>query len=487
MLESLVTLFRRSVRDCMDTDLPVTTADTTCREVARLLRDYSVPAVAVRDENGRLTSLVTEGDIAREALLPARPTLPVSELVDGEPLVVKVDDPLFQAVAALRRRAVEQAIVVDGNGNPVGLLRLSAALAGAMPDLLGLCDRLTHEETVEGLRQVKAAQVELSETLFASRAPATEIQTLISGINNDLHRRVVDRAARDMAAQGWGPPPVEFDVIVMGSGGRGESFLFPDQDNGFVIGGYAPASRSAVDAYFIELAQRMTRELDKVGFPLCRGHVMATNPLWRKRLDEWCRQVDLWLRRPHGPMLRLADIFFDFRPVRGPGKLAGQLRDYVAERVPRHRGFLQAMEAEQKTHGVALSPFGRLQPDRQSGRDEDRLNLKHHALLPLVEAVRLLALEHGVRDTSTLARLGTLEKLGVIDGKEHDDLSLAFSRAVAIVLRQQLSDYRAGRSVNAYVPPHSLTERERRELVGHLKAIRRLKERVGARFSAELA
>lgn len=487
MLESLVTMFRRSVRDCMDTGLPVTATDTTCREVARMLRDYSVPAIAVRDENGRLTSLVTEGEIAREALLSARPTLPVSELVDGEPLIVKDEDPLFQAVAALRRRGVEQAIVVDGNGEPTGLLRLSAALAGAMPDLLGLCDRLTHEETIEGLRQVKAAQVELAETLFASRAPATEIQALISGINNDLHRRVVDRAARDMAAQGWGSPPVDFDVIVMGSGGRGESFLFPDQDNGFVIGEHPSARRAAVDAYFIELAQRMTRELDSVGFPFCRGHVMATNPLWRKSLAEWRAQVDLWLRRPHGPTLRLADIFFDFRPVRGTGKLAGELRDYVTERVPRHRGFLQAIEAEQKTHGVALSPFGRLQADRRSGHDDDRLNLKYHALLPLVEAVRVLALEHGVEQTSTLARLDALLTLGLMDGNEHDDLSRAFSQAVAVVLRQQLTDFRAGRSVNAYVPQQALTDRERRELVGHLKSIRRLKERVGARFSAELA
>lgn len=487
MLEPHVTLFRRSVRDCMETDLPVTAADTSCREVARLLRDYAVPAVAVRDENGRLTSLITEGDIAREAVFSARPTLPVSEFFDREPLIIRGDDPLFHAVAAMRRRGVEYAIVVDGNDELMGLLRLSTALAGAMPNLLGLCDRLTHEETEEGLRQVKAAQVELAETLFASRTPATEIQALISVINSDLHRRILERAARDLEAEGWGPPPVPFDVIVMGSGGRGESFLFPDQDNGFVFGAHAPTRRTAVDAYFVELAERMTRALDSVGFPLCRGHVMATNPLWRKSLDEWSAQVDLWLRRPHGPMLRLADIFFDFRPVYGSGKLAENLRAYVTRRVPRHRGFLQAMQAEQESHGVALSPFGRLQPDRQSGHDEGRLNLKYHALLPLVEAVRLLALERGVKETSTVARLEALRGLGFVDTNEHDDLSRAFSRLVNIVLRQQISDFRAGRGVDAHVPLEALTDRERRELIIHLKAIRRLKERVGAEFSAELA
>lgn len=487
MLGSLVTMFRRPVRDCMDTDLPVAAPDTSCREAARLLRDYAAPAIAVRDETGRLSSFITEGDIVREALFSGQSNLPVSEFASREPLVVRGDDLLFHAVAAMRRRGVEHAIVVDINGEPMGLLRLAAALTGAMPDLLGLCDRLTHEETIEGLRQVKAAQVELAEALFATRSPAPEIQALVSRINNDIHRRVVERAGHDMEAEGWGPPPVAFDVIVMGSGGRGESFLFPDQDNGFVLADGAPAPRAAVEAYFVELAVRMTRELAGVGFPLCRGHVMATNPLWRKSLKEWCAQVDLWLRRPHGSMLRLSDIFFDFQSVHGSGQLAGQLRDYVTARVPRHRGFLQAMQAEQSTHGVALTPFGRLQPDALAGDDEARLNLKYHALLPLVETVRFLALEHGVRATSTLTRLDALGALGFVDDNEHDELSRAFALVVEIMLRQQLSDFRAGRAVDARVPLDALTNHERRELVGHLKAIRRLKERVGAEFSAELA
>jgi len=136
---------------------------------------------------------------------------------------------------------------------------------------------------------------------------------------------------------------------------------------------------------------------------------------------------------------------------------------------------------------VALTPFGRLQPDAHAGDDEARLNLKYHALLPLVETVRFLALEHGVPARSTLARLDALSALGFVDDNEHDELSRAFALVVEIMLRQQLSDFRAGRAVDARVPLDALTDLERRELVGHLKAIRRLKERVGAEFSAELA
>ena len=462
-------------------------ADISLREAARLLRDYATPAIAIRDEAGRLTSLITEKDVVRQSVVSAWATSSVSELASPELLIVKSDDYLFHAIAAMRRRGVEYAVVSEQNEDTVGLLSLTAALSGAMPDLLELADRLTHEATSRGLTKVKAAQVELAETLFASGTSATGIQALVSDINNDLHRRVVERAVHDMEAEGWGAPPATFDVIVMGSGGRGESLLFPDQDNGFILHNYAPSRHAAVEAYFVELAERMTGELDSIGFPLCRGGVMATNPLWRKRLDEWSAQIDLWLRRPFGRMLRLADIFFDFRSVHGSGELAGQLRTYLTERVPRHKPFLRAMQTEQKSHGVALRPFRRLQPDTQAGPRRGDLNIKYHVLLPLVETVRLLALEHGISETSTLARLSALSERGLVDDDEHDYLARAFEHATRLMLRQQILDFRANRPASTHVSLEILKKRERRELVDQLNAIRRFKERIDSEFSADLA
>ena len=65
-----------------------------------------------------------------------------------------------------------------------------------------------------------------------------------------------------------GAPPVPFCVIVMGSGGRGESYLYPDQDNGFILDDYPDDQHTELDAFFIKLAERMTRDLDMVGTPV---------------------------------------------------------------------------------------------------------------------------------------------------------------------------------------------------------------------------
>ncbi|MSO89125.1 MAG: hypothetical protein EXQ89_04035 [Rhodospirillaceae bacterium] len=50
-----------------------------------------------------------------------------------------------------------------------------------------------------------------------------------------------------MQDRGRSPPPVALSLIVMGSGGRGESFLFPDQDNGIIIADYPDDAHDRID------------------------------------------------------------------------------------------------------------------------------------------------------------------------------------------------------------------------------------------------
>jgi len=105
----------------------------------------------------------------------------------------------------------------------------------------------------------------------------------------------VTRCLEELRAAGHGEPPVAFDTLVLGSGGRGESFLEPDQDNAMVLDDHPAGERGSVDAWFVELAGRICTMLERVGFPRCHGKVMVTNPLWRRTLSEWRAQVAHWM------------------------------------------------------------------------------------------------------------------------------------------------------------------------------------------------
>ena len=332
---------------------------------------------------------------------------------------------------------------------------------------------------------VKSEQVLVAEQLFADNVPAPDVLSLISQINADLHRRVVDLALHAMEAEGRGTPPVPFAVIVMGSGGRGESAIGADQDNGFVLADYDDADHRTVDAFFIDLAVRMTGMLDQVGLPFCNGGVMASYALWRKSLSQWRAQVDFWLAKRNQSIIRLADIFFDFRAVYGDRTLAAQLRDHVTRRMATAPPFLQVMHAIQSEHRTALGWFGRLRTHDEAAH-KDRLNLKYDASLPLIETVRLLSMVNGVASTGTLARIDALTQAGVIGRDESDYLSAAFDLITGLMLRQQISEFRSGREIGYWLDPHELSARDRELLVDGLRAIESLRDRVRSEFTGSI-
>jgi signal-transduction protein with cAMP-binding, CBS, and nucleotidyltransferase domain len=460
--------------------------NTSCGEAVRLLRQRSVSSLVVTDSGQRICGIVTEQDVVRRITYREDKQTPVRLVMSSPVVTIYQDDYLFRAIALMRRMRLRHIPVLDAQGLLRGMLDLHEALGASVQRLLALIDRLTHEESLKGLKHVKAAQVELAQSLMAEELPVPEIQALLTHINNDIYRRIVTIAMTQMADQGWGEPPVDFDVIIMGSGGRNESFLFPDQDNGFILEEYPDSRHAMVDSWFIELAERMTHALDAIGIRSCKGYVMATNPLWRKHIVQWCQQVNGWFRKPNWNTLRLADIFFDFNSVYGDGRFTASLRNFVTDRAQKYPGFLREMERVQESHGVALGLFHRLTPDNTEGPHKGKLNLKYHGLLPLVECIRLLSLREGIMATSTLSRIDTLHEKGVLNSNEQDYLSGAFHHITHLILRQQVEDFLAQQAVGPYVPPGALSEREKDMLVAGLVAIDELNKRVRIEFTGNI-
>jgi signal-transduction protein with cAMP-binding, CBS, and nucleotidyltransferase domain len=343
-------------------------------------------------------------------------------------------------------------------------------------------ERLTRDSSLDGLAQVKRAQAELAQDLLHDNLPVPEIQALITDINRDLHARVLEDGIASLAAEGWGPPPVAFTLLIMGSGGRGENFLFPDQDNGFILADYDDDAHGRIDPWFVGLAERFTAGLDRVGFPLCKGFVMATNPLWRKTESQWRDQIALWGERRSPVAVLFADIFLDFRAGWGDPAPAARLRTHVGDVLKRWPALLTAMAQDEMNKGVALGLFGGLKV-HDDARHPGRVDLKLRGTLPLVGAVRLYALRAGVAETGTLARIDALVAAEVLSAHDAEELRHAFAHVTFVLLRQQLADFHAGHDVGNFVDPDTLSRLERERLAAALRAIDRLRKRARGEFA----
>lgn len=476
-------IFRRLVQEHMGPGPVCIGPEATVGDVVARMTEAGASSAVIVDTERRAQGIVTEQDVTRRIAFRVEPDAPIDTVMTSPVTTIQCQDYLFHAIAFMRRQGLRHIPVVNHNQQVEGMLALDEALAFVANPIMELIDRLTHEETIDGLRKVKQAQVELADTFFADNVPAPEVQALLTEINIDIHRRILRRALAEMEGDGWGCPPVGFALIIMGSGGRGENFLFPDQDNGFILEDYPDDDHRKIDPFFIELAERMTSTLDSVGFPLCKGNIMATNPVWRKTLSQWQDQIRLWMGKRSLVMLRLSDIFFDFAHAFGESELSSKLRAFVTEIVRRNPGFLKDMFSLQADHKVALGLFGRLLTERDKRGQANMINLKYGGTLPLVEGVRLMALKHGVPATGTLARIASLHERGVFDNNQKDYLTGAFNHITSLLLRQQIADFKAGREVTNFVPKSSLSERERDYLVSCFRAIEDLRGELKAGFS----
>ncbi len=149
----------------------------------------------------------------------------------------------------------------------------------------------------------------------------------------------------------------------------------------------------------------------------------------------------------------------------------------MAERLPGAGLFLDEMGALFDEQPVALDRFQRLAGTREGAPHERALNLKHQAMLPLVAAVRLLALRHGVRETDTRRRLAALVGRGALDAEHCHALTAAHARLQGLLLAEQRRNLAAGRHADGWVDIARLGEDERLLLRHDLQRIRVLQKR----------
>ncbi|KEA62697.1 putative signal-transduction protein [Marinobacterium lacunae] len=324
------------------------------------------------------------------------------------------------------------------------------------------------------LAQAKAWQPELVRALEQLELPAWLIAEVISDHNDLLYRTAIERAIADMIESGWGRAPVKFCVLVMGSSGRHESLLHPDQDNALILDTYPDERHNEIDGWFQTLGERFTSLLHEAGIPFCKGHVMASMPLWRKPINAWREQMALWMTTRRIKVVQQSNILFDFMPVYGDQSLADSLRDAIMDAVPGAGLFLHEMADLIDEIPVALDRFDRLQGDGRDAPHPDAINLKRQGLLPMTGALRLLALRCGCREVSTRARAVWLEKEGVLARGQGSLLCQVSGRLTRRLLDGQMATWRQGGQPDNWIDLRALGDPQLRELQQDLKAIRQL-------------
>jgi signal-transduction protein with cAMP-binding, CBS, and nucleotidyltransferase domain len=435
--------------------------DASLAEALAAMGTARASSVLAVDAQGRPVGILTEQDIARRITFRLPPEAPLSAAMTAPVIGCAADQGLWRAVALLRAHRLRHLPLLDGGGRCIGMLHRAEALEAASGVMLQHLDALAGDDAA-----VKHAQAGLATSLLGEGLDATEVVALVSGINADLHRRILARA---LAAEP-DPPPVGFTMLLMGSIGRGESLLRPDQDNGFILDDYDDADHDRVDTWFRRVSERFCLDLAAAGFTLCQGGVMAMNPLWRKTRRQWRDQLRLWARKRSGAALLFADIFLDLRAGWGDPVPAEALRAAAIGLFEAEPAWPAMLAAQDARFGVGLTFWGGFADDEPG--PGTRTDLKLHGLMPLVAAARLSAVRAGVTEPGTPARIAGLAARGTLAATEADRLRAAFATLLDAVLRQQLADLAAGLPPGNLVDTAIMPAAGRARLKDALKAVR---------------
>jgi DNA polymerase-3 subunit epsilon/CBS domain-containing protein len=354
--------------------------------------------------------------------------------------------------------------VTDADRRLIGAVTTRDLLRHRATTAIVLGDEIDHAADAGALGLAFAKVPQVAASLLADAIPARQVAAVISAEICATTARAAQLAESAMAAAGEGPPPQPYAVLVLGSAGRGESQLAPDQDNAIV---YADGAEGGdADRWFEAMATRMNAILDVAGIPFCKGGVMAKNRAWRKSLADWTATVDGWVRRQRPADLLSVDIFFDAVAVHGERSFAERLWNHAYARAHAARDFQNLLVESARHPAPAFTLFGGFRVDTGG-----RLDLKKTGLMPMFTAARVLSIRHDVRRRSSADRLIGAAAAGGLTPEVADSLIAAQETLLATVLGQQLIDREAGLPPTPRAVPARLDAPARERLREALKLV----------------
>jgi CBS domain-containing protein len=288
----------------------------------------------------------------------------------------------------------------------------------------------------------------------AQGAAAEPLTHTITSLNDALTNRLFDLLLPEYELDEY-----EWCWLSVGSEGRREQTVATDQDNALLFH-CPPYELERVRKELIDFARAANEGLAQLGFPLCPGNIMASNPEHCLEATEWRERFAGWIREPTPEALLGANIFFDFRPLAGNAGLAENLRAWLRDMASGNRLFLRMLVANALQ---AEPPLGRIRKFRtDDGEHAGTLDLKSHGTRVFVDAARAFALGLGITETNTSQRLRLAGRRLGIDDREMGSAVEGYHFLQLLRLRAQRGELQAEpRGAGGAAPdkPHATVNR----------------------------
>jgi len=379
-------------------------------------------------------------------------------------------------IAMLKNEISHLCITTDGTPNSelIGILSEHDIIVMHGNNPSALIKEIKRATSAESLKFIREKAQELLKNYIEQHIPISFIANIISAINEAITKRIILLVISEIQEE----PPANFAWLAIGSQGRKEQLLLTDQDNALVFEDVSEAKKEATNSYFLKLAKGINNKLNTVGFELCPANMMASNPKWCLSVTEWKAQFKNWITNPDEDKIMLCNIFFDYNLVYGNHDLVDEMSTSIFEAIDSYEIFLNFMGRNALKNPAPLSFFRNFLVE-DSGEHKDQFDIKARAIMPLVDAARLLVLSHNTKDVnSTIERF---KKLAEIEPQTKDLYESCIS-AFRILLRFRTQQGLKNNDSGRFIDLNSLSKADRLKLKGCFKPIKDIQDVLKVRF-----
>jgi CBS domain-containing protein len=451
--------------------------EVTIREAAGIMAERRISSLVIVDAAKRPVGILTDSDFRTKVVAKGLDSgRPVSEVMSSPIIAMDGGEFCFEAVLKMLRHNIHHILVTKG-GEVVGVITNHdlMLLQGTSP--LSLTKEIESQRTVEGLCTMTAKMNKITGLLLKEGAKAGNISKIISELNDRLITKVLD-----IAQATFGAPPLPYCFVVLGSEGRKEQTFKTDQDNALIWADTAdPAQEREAEEYFGRLAEFVSQALASCHFPACPAGYMASNPLWRQPLATWKRYLSDWVGTPRQEVLIHALVFSDMRPVFGEFSLVTALRNHLAALLQGNRVFLGHL-ANLAVQNAPPIGFLKAFVVEKGGEHKNELNLKVKGIAPLIDIVRLFALERDVRETSTLERIEHLKETHTIVSEHAAELEYALELFTLMRIHHQYEQMQNGEQPDNFINPTNLSTLEKKTMKDAFGVISSMQDMIIERY-----
>ena len=452
---------RKVISEIMNTP-PVTCGYMdSIEKIAETMTENDVSSIVVMAPNGNPLGIITEKDLVKKVLTrksAAIEGLKAYQIMSESLITIMPDEYAYHALLLMAKHSIKH-IVVKENETLIGVVTMRDLMRSRQSGALSIVNAIESRHTVTDLKKTIEDVDRVLQALVAERAYASEICPLITEFYDRLTRKIIYLAEQEMTTE-YGPPPVKYSFINMGSSGRMEQYSRTDQDNGIIYEDIS-SNKKADEAkrYFLALGEKIVSGLEQVGFKRCEGLVMANNPDWCHSISQWFKLNKNWFDELSTENVRKMTIFLDFRHIYGDQELTKSLRNYVTDTYRHANTALLFLAEDDLSHRAPLNVFRQIVTEK-SGEHRNQVNIKGAACVHIVDCIRLFCLREGIVETSTFKRLAELKKRKVLKKDEIEFIEAAYETLMMFRIREAVERMSRGEQPNNYINPYSLTQKE---------------------------